>query len=92
MRWSDIRKAYPDQWLVIEAIEAHTDRRRRIVDRIAIVDVCSDGATAFARYRALHRDHPERELYFAHTRNAELEITEERWFGIRRNDAAHSPR
>ena len=24
MRWEEIRKAYPDQWLIIEALEAYT--------------------------------------------------------------------
>lgn len=24
MIWSEIRKAYPHQWLIIEALEAHT--------------------------------------------------------------------
>jgi hypothetical protein len=24
MRWPEMREAYPDQWLVIEALEAHS--------------------------------------------------------------------
>jgi len=92
MRWADIRTIHPNQWLVIEALEAHTDGNRRVLDRIAVVDVCPDGSAAFSRYRELHRTHPGRELYFVHTSNADLEITEERWFGIRRNDAPHAPR
>lgn len=37
---SDVGEAHPDQWLVVEAVEAHSDRR--FFDRIAVVDACSD--------------------------------------------------
>ena len=46
MKWSQIRTAYADQWLVIEALEAHTEDSQRILDRIAVVETCSDGRTA----------------------------------------------
>lgn len=92
MRWADVRVTHPEKWLVIEALEAHTTNRRRVVDRIAVVEVCTDGATALQRYADLHREHPERDLYFVHTGNAELEIEERPWIGIRRNDAPHASR
>jgi hypothetical protein len=92
MRWAEVRTAYPDQWLVIEALEAHTELHRRVLDRIAVVDRCPDGATAMKRYRALHHEHPERELSFVHTGNAELDIVERYWVGIRRNDSARNTR
>ena len=88
MRWPDVRGAHPDQWLLIEALEAHTADHRRVVDRIAVLEVCPDSATALQRYRELRREHPHRELYFVHTANPELEIEERSWLGVRRNDAA----
>jgi len=56
--------------------------------RLTIVEVCTDGAAAFRRYRELHAAHPEREFYFAHTANTELEIDERPWVGVRWMDAA----
>jgi hypothetical protein len=91
MRWSEIRTAHPDQWIVVEALEAHTDGRHRRFDRLAVIEQCADGAAAFQRYRELRRDHPDRELYFAHTGNVELEIEERPWIGIRRGSAPHDP-
>jgi sarcosine oxidase gamma subunit len=44
MRWAEVRAVYPDQWLVIEAHEAHTAGDRRIFDRIAVIDTCSNYA------------------------------------------------
>jgi hypothetical protein len=92
MRWADVRAAHPDQWLVIEALEAHTENRRRVFDRIAVVEGCPDGAAALRRYRELLREHRERELYFVHTANSVLDIEERSWTGIRRDDAPHHPR
>jgi hypothetical protein len=92
MRWTDVRRSHPDEWLVIEALEAHTAEHRRIFDRIAVVEVCPDGVTAQHRYRELRREHPERELYFVHTANADLEIEERPWLGIRLHAAAHPSR
>ncbi len=78
MRWSDVRKAYPNRWLVIEALEAHSDTNQRFLDRIAVIEVCSDGTSAMTCYDQLHRRHPHREFYFVHTDRETLEILESR--------------
>ncbi len=76
MSWAEVRAAYPEQWLVVEALEAHTTERLRILDKIAVVETCSDGAVAFKRYRELRGARPEREWCFVHTANVELEIVD----------------
>ncbi len=61
MIWSEIRKVYPGQWLIVEALEAHTiPESRRVLDRLAVIDTCSDGSEAMQRYRELHRQYPFR--------------------------------
>ena len=87
MRWSDLRALHPNRWLVIEAVAAHTAEGRRELDEIVLVEACADAATAFQRYRALHAETPEREIYFVSTERAELEIVERMWTGIRWSDA-----
>ena len=87
MYWTEIRTAYPNQWLIIEALEAHTENDRRHLERIAVVETCPDGATAMQRYRYLHQQYPLRELYFVHTGREELKIEERQWLGIRRGHA-----
>lgn len=85
MQWSDIRTAYPDQWLIVEALEAFTTAdQRRHLSSLSVIEQCSDGSNAFSRYRQLHLQYPERELYFAHTSRVELNIIERQWLGIRR--------
>lgn len=83
MQWSEVRAAYPDQWLIVEALEAHTEGQKRLLGRMAVVETCGDGAAAMQSYRRLHRDYPQREFYFVHTSRDSLDIQERQWFGIR---------
>jgi len=83
MRWSDVRAAHADQWLVLEALEARSENDHRIVERLAVIETCPDGRTAMKRHAELRREHPHRELFFAHTSNVELNIEERVWLGIR---------
>lgn len=88
MNWPDVRAAYPDQWLVIEAIEAHTTEDSFIVpDRLAVIETCPDGATAMQRYRQIHQEFPQREFYFIHTSREELAVRERQWLGVRIGNA-----
>jgi hypothetical protein len=89
MQWNEIRQAYPDQWLIIEALQAHTTGdSRRCLDKIAVIERCPDGSVAMQSYRRIHQLYPDREFYFVHTRREELDIRARLWSGIRRGDAA----
>lgn len=83
MQWSEIRANYPNQWLIIDALEANTSDQQRNLTGIAVVETCSDGANAMSRYRQLHKEYPTRELYFVHTSREQLAVQERRWLGIR---------
>lgn len=83
MQWQEICKHYPQQWLLIEAIKAHSEADRRILDQLAVVGTFSDSTTAMQSYLQLHKEAPERELYVFHTSREALDITERRWLGVR---------
>jgi hypothetical protein len=80
MRWEDIRKHYPDQWLMVEAIKAHSEDDRRILEQLAVLGVFPDSATALKSYALLHREAPQRELYVLHTSRTDIDITERQRF------------
>lgn len=93
MLWSDVRKAYPNQWLVIEALQAHTTpKSQRKLDKLAVIETCTDGNAAMNSYRQLHLEYPVREFYFVHTKREELDIRERQWTGIRRTYATIAER
>ena len=83
MKWEQVRQQYPDQWLVIEALDAHSEKNVRHVERMAVVAVCTDGSQALQIYREMHHQFPEREFYFVHTNRPDLSIEEQHWVGIR---------
>lgn len=84
MKWAEIRATYPNQWLVIEALDAQTtpDQKRQLA-QIAVIERCQDGTEAMQRYRLLHQQYPVREFYFVNTRREELDIHVRRWLGVR---------
>jgi hypothetical protein len=85
MRWDEIRRRYPRQWLLVEAIVARTEEDRRLLEQMAVVDALPDARSAMRRYQELHRAAPERELYVLHTDRESLDIRERLWLGIRRS-------
>jgi hypothetical protein len=89
MIWSEVREAYPEQWLIIEALVAQTKNNQRQLERIAVIESCPDGSTALQRYRQLRQQYPDREFYYVHTQREQLEIRERQWLGVRRSYAAN---
>ncbi len=84
MTWFEIRQTYPHQWLVVEALEAHTTSTHlRQADRLAVIETCHSGNEARQTYQRLHHQYPAREFYFVHTSREELNIREIPWYGIR---------
>ncbi len=91
MQWVDVRQTYPNEWLIIEALEAETaPTHQRSLKRIAVIERCSDADTALKSYRRLHQQYPVREFYFVHTSREVLDIREQSWVGIRSDYAVHA--
>jgi len=84
MFWAEIRKAYPEQWLVVEALRAHTTpEQKRQLEQLAVIETCPDGSAAMRKYRDLHQLYPTREFYFVHTHREALDIRVRKWLGVR---------
>ncbi len=83
MNWQKIREHYPRQWLLVEAIKARSEKGKRLLDQISVIDTFPDSITAMKEYQQIHHQDHRRELYVFHTDREELDITERRWLGIR---------
>lgn len=85
MNWEDVRQAFPEQWVLIEAVQAHTNEKsERILDEIAPLKKFSNSPDAMKVYQEIHREEPRRELYVLHTSRKEPSIVEKKWVGVRR--------
>jgi hypothetical protein len=83
MKWEEIRISYPQQWLLIEAIDAHSHADRRVLGDLSVVHSYQNSAQALQHYSRLHHEDPNRELYVFHTSRDLLDITERQWLGVR---------
>ncbi len=86
MKWNEIREKYPNQWLVVEAIEAVTTRDQiRKFNKLSVIEQCKDGISAFHTYADLHKSNPNpnRECFYVHTSREDLEIKEETCLGLK---------
>lgn len=83
MTWEEIRQQYPHQWLLVEAVQAHSAAGKRIIDQLAVLNTFADSPTALTQYSQLHRQWPEREYFVLHTDRELLDIKERHWLGIR---------
>jgi hypothetical protein len=83
VRWPEVRDARPNQWLVVEILDARAGADHRLVDRVAVIEIGADGRATMKRSGELNRQHPNREFCFAHTSMPELKIEERFWMGFR---------
>ncbi len=54
MQWQEVRDHYPQQWVLIEAIQAHSEENKRIVEQVTVVSVFADSVSAMQNYKQLH--------------------------------------
>ena len=61
MQWQEIRNHYPQQWLLVEAIKAHSEANKRVLDQLAVVNTYPDSVQAMRSYVQLPSRISERE-------------------------------
>lgn len=83
MTWSEIRELHPQQWLLLEVIEAESQAQTRFLKNLAVIERFSDSMTALRAYRDLKRSAPARELLVLHTSRLESTIGQRHYVGVR---------
>lgn len=85
MKWEDVRQAFPNQWVLIEAIQAYTnDESERVLEEISLLKKFPTSKEVMDAYQKIHQEHPRKELYVLHTSRKEPNIIEKKWVGVRR--------
>lgn len=74
MTWEDIRKHFPNCWVVMEAAQSHDSNEKWVPDDIYIMQAYADGLAAIKSYGELKRQWPGRKLFFYHTAHPTIEM------------------
>ena len=72
MLWNEVRKTYPNKWIVFDSLKQHEENNK------LIIEVFDDINDAFKCYRMLHRKDKMRELSFGNTKEELLVYENER--------------
>lgn len=74
MKWSEIRRRYPNKCVLVEAISAYSKENKRIIEEMSVLEDHNNSRDAWSRYKTLHLECPARELYIFHTNNKNIEV------------------
>jgi hypothetical protein len=74
MIWQEMRELCPEQWVLIEAIEAYTEGDHRICQNLSLIGRFNTELEGWTEYSRLHKEYPKRELFVLHTRRTKLEV------------------
>lgn len=85
MKWEEARKMYANKWILFEAIEAHSQDGKRVVDELSVINFYEEGKDALKEYAEKHKKDKNREMYVYNTKNKDLKIEERVWIGARKN-------
>ncbi len=83
MTWTEIRELHPQQWLLLEVLEAESQAQTRFLKNLAVIERFGDSMTALRAYRDLKRTAPTRELLVLHTSRSESTIEQRHYVGVR---------
>lgn len=74
MTWAEVRALCPEQWVLIETIDAITEKGRRIIPNMKLIAACTDWDVIWQHYKDLHAKDKWVEYLVVHTSNQELNI------------------
>ena len=84
MEWNEVRKQFPNKWLLFAAIKSHmTKDKHRIIDELAPIHAYADFYKEWDHYSVLHAKELAQRLYVYHTSNDQINIKLQHWAGVR---------
>ncbi|MBP2243115.1 hypothetical protein J2Z40_003703 [Cytobacillus eiseniae] len=83
MKWSEVRKHFPERCVLVESLLSETRGKERIIKEMSVIDDFENGNAAWKVYKKLHAENTNRELYIFHTNNEEIKVIEQPYIGVR---------
>lgn len=83
MKWEEVRKAFPEQWVLIETIQTHTNEQsERILEEVVPLKKFSNSPETMSIYEAIHRGYPGRKLFVLQTGRKKPDIIEKKIISV----------
>ncbi len=83
MTWQEIREQFPNQWVLVEALNSSSQNGYWTLEKMAVLNSFIDGEMALDDYEKIHDKQPLRDLAVLHTSRPQSKIAETHWLGIR---------
>lgn len=80
MKWEEVRKQYPNQFVKFEIVESHVIENKEYVDEVAVISAISDDKAAMKEF--INRKEGQ---FVYSTKNQEVVIELVKHVGIRRS-------
>lgn len=85
MLWSQVRKDYPNCWVVVEALKSEKIDNEKTISEVTVINSFNDSTAAYRSYQNIHQEQPQRSYYVASTANEALKVKVQYWAGVRAN-------
>lgn len=83
MLWSEVRKSYPNMWVVVEALKSDEQANEKTIKEVALLNAFTDSEQAYRNYTKIHKLQPQKDYVFASTVNETLKVKMLYWAGVR---------
>lgn len=78
MDWLEVRKFFPNQIVLIEALETNIIGTTRKILDMSVISIHEDSSAAWREYKKIHRKDRQREFYIFHTSRENIDVIEEK--------------
>jgi hypothetical protein len=82
MNWIEVRKSYPNKWVVLEGLKTRKQGNQKYYDNISVMESFDDGNLALKACNSFHKEYPKRDFHFIHTTHEKLEIPLKQWLFV----------
>lgn len=83
MKWQEVRKQYPGQFVLVETLKAYSRDNKRCIEDMRVVGCYDDTKTAWDEYKKHRLGSPAGEFYILLTSKEKIEVLEHSFIGVR---------
>jgi hypothetical protein len=76
MKWQEVRQHFPNQWLLVQAMETRSEGGYCYWERVMVLEKFSNGSEALKGLNAYLKSHAPHDVFIFHTAREQLKLEE----------------